>query len=184
MVASYSELLGQTLGGNYELESFCVSDALVTGGNSVLKSICAKEAIDYKPDVVVIDIGFNDALPENWRSVKQFYKSYAKIVNKFRSKNSDVRIILCKPIPIFNKELANQGRNIKEKVIPVIWTIAKVENREVVDLYSAMLWNPQAYSDKTELNEKGYAIISRAVSRLIRSNEDRSTKRYQTAFKF
>ena len=184
IVTSYIELLEQSLGEDYDIANFCSKDAFVTGKNSILKSEGIKDALKYKPDVVVIDVGFNDASPENWCNAKQFYKAYAKIVAKFKAKNHDVRILLCKPTPVFDNALAKQAENITEKVIPIIETIGKIEQLQVVDLYSALLWNPQAFTEKTTLNHKGLSIVTRVVSRTIKQGEATSSRKYQTAFKF
>lgn len=181
-VHAYPNLLQESLGDSYLIENFGYKGACLIGKSSFLSSSNMNEAVDFNADIVIIDLGLNDGLSEEWAGTKAFYKSYLKLVNKFQSINPDVRIILCKPTPVFEQEGSDDFSFITKKVIPVIELVGVSKDLEVIDLYSAMLWTPNYFPDNINPDSHGMSVISRIISRTIRTNNNKSVYGHSIAY--
>lgn len=181
-VHAYPSLLQESLGENYQIQNFGYKGACIIGKSSFLKTTSMDEAVEFEADIVIIDLGLYDGLSAEWSGTKAFYKSYLKLVNKFQTDNSNVRIILCKPTPVFNQEESDDFSFITKKIIPVIELVGVSKDLEVVDLYSAMLWTPNYFPDNMNPDSQGMSVISRIILRTIKSNNSKSIYGHSIAY--
>lgn len=57
--------------------------------------------MDFKPDVVLIKLGTNDAKPQNWEGKESFMADYQNLIDNYQAFSSHLQIILLTPIRCF-----------------------------------------------------------------------------------
>ena len=103
---SYPVRLQQMLGEGYEVGNFGHSGAtlLYKGHRPYIGLPEFHQALDFKPDWVVIHLGLNDTDPRNWPDWKEeFIPNYRALIDSFRLVNPEARILVCKMTPIFDR---------------------------------------------------------------------------------
>ena len=100
---SYPAKLQQLLGTNYLVRNFGVS------GRTLLKKgdfpFWAEPAFTsshtFNPDVVIINLGTNDAKPQNWRYGTNYTTDYDALIATYTALATHPRMVLCTPCPAF-----------------------------------------------------------------------------------
>ena len=103
---------------------------------------CQQKTITfYKADVVFIKLGTNDSKSQNRVHLNDFEADYSDLINSFKRKNKDARIILLLPVPAFTTDTTRiWDQPIKNKIIPATQKVAYKTNSEVLDLYHLLLF--------------------------------------------
>ncbi|MBR1891018.1 MAG: Ig-like domain-containing protein [Clostridia bacterium] len=154
---SYPELLQQMLGdedyvvNNYGASSTTVLPAseIQSWTTSYVTTSQYTSALNFKPDVVVLNFGLNDANYLNWGTTngvgaegkaKKFYNAYVNMIKAFKAVNPSVRIILCTPSQTFDytePHYTARGVNVDYAIIPTIVDLAYYECCEIADINGA-----------------------------------------------
>lgn len=144
----------------------------VTGGKERYDA-----ALAYKPDIVIIKFGTNDARSENWRSSigygkNNFYDHYVEFINSFKAINPNVTIYICYSLPSFKNGRVEreQARIIREEVIPTIKLIARKNKVHLIDLHSVFQDKSVLLEDGIHPNAEGAALIANEVFEAIKMN--------------
>lgn len=167
----YPARLGSLLGGRYEVRNFGVGGAtMLSSGDRPYRGQAAfRRALDFRPDVVVVGLGSNDAKPWNWSGRAEFGGDARALVEAFRSANPTVRVIFLRPPPV-----VGEGRfGIREEVVagevaPEIDRAAREVGAEVVDLHAVLDGRPDLLPDRVHPDAEGAERIARAVAGSIR----------------
>ena len=78
---SYPMMLGQMLGKEYEVRNFGVSGrTMIQKSNSYMKEKAYKQALDFRPDILIIKLGTNDTNPIFWKYKNEYPAFLQKIV--------------------------------------------------------------------------------------------------------
>jgi lysophospholipase L1-like esterase len=164
---NYPLVLGTMLGESYEVKNFGVSGAtmLRNGDKPYTKEKAYTQAIEFKPDIVVIKLGTNDSKPQNWGKHKaNFEDDYESMIQSFRQANPAVKVFCALPVPVIGKGAFGITNEIVEpEVIPLIKKAAADTKSEVIDLYAAFKGKDELIPDKVHPNAKGAAIIAKTV---------------------
>lgn len=118
-----------------------------------------------KPDLVILSIGINDAYEENFND-EYFYSSYDSLINKIRSVNPQVAILLTtNNDSYYKREYPNQrALQVQKKM----YELAENKDLAVWDMFEVMgglnsirNWekNNLAKKDLIHLTAKGYNLI-------------------------
>lgn len=148
---SYPANLSRLLGSEIEVRNFGASGscALRKYAKAYHRHPSYKDAINYKPDVVLLMLGTNDSLPWYWTTSKDFETDYKKLINTFQKNGATVYCIL--PTTIFNKE-----------VDVALSKVAKLTNCKLIKLPTNL-----PTFDKVHLTAEGYTAISKIIASSI-----------------
>jgi acyl-CoA thioesterase-1 len=162
---NYPTQLAGLLGEKWEVRNFGVSGAtlLKQGDKPYWKEKAFKQAMEYKPDVLIVKLGTNDTKPQNWKHGEEYAADYKALVEEFRKVNPDVKIYACLPVPAFPGNFGIRDSVIKEEVVPAIKKVAEETKINVIDLYAALADKPKLVPDKVHPNAEGATIMAQTV---------------------
>jgi lysophospholipase L1-like esterase len=78
----YPDKLEKMLGNNYTVGNFGVggSTVLLSSGKSYINQSVMQRAKEYQPDIVVIMLGTNDAVPAYYQHIEKFVNDYKTLI--------------------------------------------------------------------------------------------------------
>ncbi len=168
---AYPFVLAGLLGDKYDVKNFGVSGAtmLKKGDKPYDKLKAYKDALDFKPDIVVIKLGTNDSKPQNWDKHKADYAAdYKAMIEAFRVANANVKVYCCLPVPVVGKgNFGIRNEIVQPEIIPLIKQVAAETKSGVIDLYAAFAGKDALIPDKVHPNADGAAIIAKTVHEAI-----------------
>ena len=166
---SYPALLDSILGDDYAVMNFGRSSTttLRDGDFPYWSAKEFRNALNYRPEIVIIKLGTNDCKAYQWNAEK-FEKSYQSLVDTLRSAGNPV-IKVCLPIPVTQLIWEMNDSVITNGVIPVIRTIAERNSLEIIDLYSVFENHQEWYlNDGVHPNRDGAKIIAERVAQAVK----------------
>ena len=145
-------MLGRLLGTGWDVRNFGVNATtlLHKGDLPYIKQRAHDEALDFKPDDVVVMLGTNDSkhpgdgsldsgnAVNNWQYKTDFVPDYEALIAEFRKANPAVKVYVCLPTPCFPGRWGINDKTIHDEMIPLIRQVAKDENASIMDLNSAL----------------------------------------------
>lgn len=163
---AYPSQLQRMLGNEaYKVGNFGVggSTLLNSGDKPYQKQSSFQQALNFKPDIVVIQLGTNDTKPQNWAHKDQFAPDYKDLVAKFQALTPAPRIFLNLPPSIPNP--GNYGINERALLeeIPLIKTVAGETQASVIDVHGAFLNHDDLFPDRVHPNTAGATVLAKAV---------------------
>lgn len=167
---SYPMVLGQMLNHEYEVRNYGISarTMLSKGDHPYMKEPAFQEALDYRPNIVIIKLGTNDSKPHNWKHKSQYAKDMQTMITAFRKLPSTPEIYLCYPAKVYGG--VQWGINdsiIVNDIIPLIKRVAQKNKIKIIDLHEATSNMPENFPDKVHPNENGAAVIAETVYKAI-----------------
>ncbi|WP_223552126.1 GDSL-type esterase/lipase family protein [Aestuariivivens sp. NBU2969] len=182
---NYPQQLQNLLGDDYEVKNFGVS------GNTLLKkgdypywaSDKYQEALAFVPDVVYIKLGTNDSKVHNRIYLDtDFEKDYKNLIESFKQKNKNVRVVLLLPVPAFTKDSSSIWNPvIKEQIIPLTQKVAFDTQSEVLDLYQLFIDAPQLLPDTVHPSSLGATRMARRVYEDVTFKSQEETKLFNVS---
>jgi acyl-CoA thioesterase-1 len=161
----YPQDLQTLLGTNYTVGNFGSSSSTVLL-NTNKPYINQREFINAKnflPDIAIIMLGTNDARTDHFKSIENFIPDYMKLVNEIQEIESNPKIFLVKPPPIFDNIFQLKNVNLLEEIIPRIEQIANEEKLLVIDVYAQLENHPEYFLDGVHPDSEGATIIANEV---------------------
>jgi lysophospholipase L1-like esterase len=161
----YPNDLWMLLGSNYSVGNFGVGGATVTvdSGKPYVNESMFQDAKDFKPDIVIIMLGTNDANPALKPNTSIFVNNYVQMIGEFQRFDSKPKVWIVKPPPIFNDGTGLSTETFDTYVIPAIEQVANETNLPLIDLYTPLLDHSAYFKDGVHLNDYG----SQAVASII-----------------
>lgn len=98
---SYPAQLAVLLGRKWDVRNFGVNGAtaLKHGTRPYFEQPAFQDALEFKPDVVVIKLGTNDTNAKSWPQHKrEFLADYLELIHAFAALETKPRIYLCRPV--------------------------------------------------------------------------------------
>lgn len=137
---SYPAQLQRVLGSGYEVKNFGVNGrtAMRSGNAPYVNTGQYKASLAYRPHIVLIKLGTNDAnTRENNRDkiAECYKKEFQELIDSY--KELGARIILMTPVPCVATEglHADSDPVFQKQIIPAIKELAYENNLELIDLY-------------------------------------------------
>ncbi len=171
------ERLLRQLDSHWETRNFGVSGAtlLRKGNKPYVVQNAYNRALACEPDVVVILLGWNDSLPNNWMHKDDFIPDFLTLIDAFAQLPSQPKIYICYPIPESFSPW-HSSRVIRDEVIPLLSQLPTHRDVQVVDLYAPLEESrPLFQPDGIHLNIEGTRLIAEIVAAFItgvRANPD------------
>jgi lysophospholipase L1-like esterase len=165
---SYPARLSALLGDKWEVRNFGVGSAtaLKQGGRPYMHEQAYRDALAFKPDVVLVQLGTNDTNEKDWpKHKREFTADYLNLVESFARLESKPRIYLCRPVPLFRdrRKKYDNDKVLKEEVIPRINDVARRKHLPVIDLYSSFEDKAALFFDGVHPNKKGAQIMAEVI---------------------
>jgi lysophospholipase L1-like esterase len=125
-----------------------------------------RDALAFRPDVVVLQLGTNDTKRETWEAESaQFVADYLTLIRSFQALETKPRVILCRPIPLFRdrgKEW-DTDRLLREQILPRIDEVARQAGASVIDLNATFAEVSLLMPDGVHPNAAGAALMARTI---------------------
>ena len=154
--------------GRFQVGNFGRSGAtlLYKGHRPYVQQPEFRQALDFRPDWVVIHLGLNDTDPRNWPDWKEeFIPNYRALIDSFRVVNPDVRVLICRMTPIFDRHPRFQSgtRDWHAQIQEAISQVALGAGAQLVDLYTPLHSRPDLFPDALHPNPEGALILAKTV---------------------
>ncbi len=123
-----------------------------------------QQAFDFNPDVVVINLGTNDASIRNWDNASNFIPDYLDLVDRFAALPTKPRIYLSNLTPIyprFDRYVPFLERRAEATYF--ISQVAAKRNLTVINLITPLLKHPEMFPDGLHPNTAGNGIMAAQV---------------------
>ena len=160
----YPAQLADILGDACTIKNCSLRGSNVTnkGFRPYMKQKCYAQALDFKPDVVIILLGANDGNPRNWVYKEDFERDYNAIIDSFASLDSKPEIILGIPLPCFRVDdpKSIDGNILRKEVTPIIEKIAKKRKLRTIDFYSLFIDKQTLLPDCVHPNVQGAKLMA------------------------
>jgi lysophospholipase L1-like esterase len=163
------ERLLRQLDPNWETRNFGVNGAgvLRNGSKPYVSQSAYNNALAYEPDVVVINLGWNDSLPNNWRQKDDFIPDFLTLIDAFAELPTQPKIYICHPIPESFSPW-HSSKVIRDEVIPLISQLPTHRDVQVIDLYAPLEESLHLFQpDRIHLNIEGTRLIAEIVAAFI-----------------
>ena len=159
--SGYPDDLWMRLGTGYIIENFGVggSTVLLESNRPHMNQTAIQRAKIFLPDIVVIMLGTNDAIPNNYEHIDNFVDDYRKLVRAFKALDSNPKIWLVLPPPIYDDTLGPNSTNLMQGVIPRIEQVANEMNLPVINVYKVLAGHPEYFVDGVHLNRQGIRLM-------------------------
>ena len=172
---SYPSQLQAMLGEDYEVGNFGHSGTtlLYKGHRPYVLQTEFRQALDFKPDIVVIHLGINDTDPRNWPNHRDdFLSDYCALIDSFRLVSPRVRIIVARLSPISHRHprFRSGTRDWLDEIQQAIPLVAKARDAELIDFHSPLYHRPDLFPDGLHPNRDGAEIMARTVFQHITGN--------------
>lgn len=167
--SGYPNDLQTLLGSNYEVGNFGVSSTTVQLDTYKPYFYEPKfaEAKEFRPHVVVIMLGTNDARNDYAQTLGNFQNGYLQLINQIQALDTKPIIFIVLPPPIFLNNLALNDTIFEENIVPLIEQFANQQNLPIVNVYSALLNHQEYFPDGVHPNSAGAQIIANQVYEAI-----------------
>lgn len=167
--SEYPNDLWMLLGKNYTVGNFGHGGTTVSldTPTSYMSQPIFQEAKDFHPDIVIIMLGTNDALPSFHSYNSSFVDDYIKLINGFQALASKPQIWLVLPPPILNNGTGLSTEFFEQNVIPDVEQAANKTNLPTINVYSALANHPECFPDGVHPNSEGSQLIANEVYKAI-----------------
>lgn len=166
----YPQDLGELLGSNFSVGNFGVGLATVCSGSAkpYINQTVFTQAKEYAPDVVVILLGTNDAMPIYQQYLANFASDYKELIDAFQTLDSKPKIYLVVPPPIFNDSLGPTSSQLTQEVIPKIRQVANETGLPLIDFYAEFEGHREYSFDGVHLTFEGSKFVATKIYEAIK----------------
>ncbi len=152
---SYPAQLQQLLGPKYQVGNFGNSGKAVTKAHpwTYWKVPEFQSAKDFQPDIVIITLGTNDAMPRFWPAVRDdFVPDLKDMVGVFRALKSHPKVYVAVAPPVFNEE---RHQNFEEETASLVRQAARECGAPLIDFHHALEGQASLFPDQLHPNVEG-----------------------------
>jgi acyl-CoA thioesterase-1 len=167
---SYPAVLQTLLGGKDSVQNFGTSGCtLLKRGDKPYWTDANFAASDaFKPDLVVIMLGTNDAKPQNWSHKGDFASDYASLIDHYRGLGAQVYVAA--PPPVYSPGAFSIDPVVfSDEVVPLIHQVATSANAPLIDVFQALSGKPGDFPDTVHPNAEGAKLIAQTVADALAS---------------
>jgi lysophospholipase L1-like esterase len=169
---AYPVKLNQRLGRGYYVfnAGHSARTLLRRGDFPYQQSNWFKEVFKFRPHLITIKLGTNDAKPYNWDAHKdEFIPDLKWLIDTLGVIPTKPRIVLITPIPVWKADGNNawpfdiNGDVVKNEVIPKIKQVAQERGLPLIDLHTPFLPYKSLTTDGVHPNAAGLDTLSRLI---------------------
>ena len=172
---AYPVLLQELLGQGYDVRNFGHSGTtlLKHGHRPYVEQSEFHEALDFKPDYVVIHLGLNDTDPRNWPDyADEFVPDYLSLIDSFRVANPNAKLWICLMTPISHRHHRFQSgtRDWHASIQSSIRRVAANARVGLIDLNQPLYHRPELFPDGLHPDTEGTKILAHTVYKALSGN--------------
>jgi lysophospholipase L1-like esterase len=164
----YPGQLQTKLGEGYLVENFGVGGACVLkrGRMPYWKTLAIRQAVTFNPDIVIMDFGGNDTLPQDRREfMTSFIPDYVSLILKFRNLPARPRVYLVCPLAVYGNPSSEKANWYISRYVTVV---AWLTGSETIDLFTPTKGDKTNFNyDQLHLSVKGCGIVADNVRNRI-----------------
>ena len=159
------------LGSNYVVGNFGVNGATVFlhSDNPYINASAFQVARQFKPQIVIIMLGTNDANPDLNESNAVFVADYVQLVAQFQGLASKPKVWIVEPPPIFNDTAGLSSEYLAKNIIPDIQQVANKTGVSVIDVYNPMVNHSAYFPDGVHPDSDGSKAIATVMYNALTS---------------
>jgi acyl-CoA thioesterase-1 len=164
-ITNYPTDLQNMLGNGYKVGTFGVVGAtvLLNTDRPYLNQTAFQEVSMFKPNIVIIILGTNDARSNIFENSENFTSDYKQLVFGFQNLSSRPKILVAIPPPIFNNTLDLISTNLVQSIIPQIQNITNELGLPTINLYAQLIGHPDYFPDGVHPDNTGASLIAKEV---------------------
>lgn len=165
----YPNDLWMLLGSNYSVGNFGKGGTMVFSKSptAYVNETVFEEAKDFQPNIVVIMLGTNDALPGINESMDEFVQDYEMLICEFQALASKPQVWIVKPPPIFHDGTGLSTLFFEENILPGIEKVANDTALPLIDVYSRLINHPDYFVDGVHPYMRGAQIIADQIYKFL-----------------
>ncbi len=179
--AAYPARLQALLGPGFLVRNFGVIGATVRHDAVRLGEPCGYihevafcRSMQFRPDIVLLMLGTNDAKPENQPSDEAFLADYAVYITAYQSLSSPPLLIPATPAAVCHPGWGIEEAAVGGRIAPLIRRLAMEKGLPLADIHAHTVGKPSLYtSDGIHCNAEGYAHIAARFANIIQEQEAR-----------
>lgn len=163
---SYPAQLQALLGRRYRVGNFGHSGATLTRRTTrpYWSQPQYASALEFEPQIVVIMLGTNDAVPDRWNRVKDdFVPTLKEMIETFRSLPGEQRVFVCLPVPSFE----SRKQNVEVGVVPLVRQAGRESGVDVIDLFHPFENRQELFPDRLHPDASGAALMAAIVHHAV-----------------
>ncbi len=168
---SWPQVLGRMLeehsSGAYSTANFGRSGAtLLHSGQKPYRNLDVyTKSLAFAPDVVVINLGTNDAADASWSGdVADFERDLRELLRDYRALATEPRLLLSNLTPMFaSHPKTDQCAPRRVEIEALLEHLGKELGLEVVDLKTSLVGKPELLPDGLHPNSAGNELLAAAV---------------------
>jgi len=172
----YPAQLQAMLGKKYQVANFGRNGATLSrrGDLPYVQQPEYHQALAFKADIVLIELGTNDSKPQHRGNWTAFASDYLDLIAAFREKSPGARIILLLPPPAFTADSSGiTDVVIQRDIIPAIQQVAAATGCEVIGLYNLFNGQPFYFPDRIHPSSIGAGLIAaRLYEAIVAEQQD------------
>jgi acyl-CoA thioesterase-1 len=165
---SWPAVLQTLLGSKHTVQNFGTSSCtLLKKGDKPYWNDANFSASDaFKPDVVVVMLGTNDAKPQNWSHKADFTGDYDSLIDHYRALGALVYVAT--PPPVYPPGAFEISPDVLGgEIVPLIRQIAANANAPLVEVFQALSGKPSFFPDTVHPNTDGSQLIAETVATAV-----------------
>lgn len=166
---AYPSVLGRLLGERAQVRNFGFSGA--TAGRDTNEPYWRTNSLvaasRFKPQVVVISLGVNDAQHANLPNLPSFYDDYVALAEHFRLLDMRPRVVIKTPSPVFEPINEIDVEVLNVTIRPRIEALAGDLGFPLVDGYAPLADRPELFPDNLHPNAEGARLLAEAVFEVV-----------------
>jgi acyl-CoA thioesterase-1 len=170
---AYPYQLARMLGPSWDVRDFGVSGTtlLHDGDNPYVKTPSYQQALAFRPDILVIDLGGNDSKPQNFEAHPgDFVPDYAAMVAAFRAVNPAIKIYAALPVPAFPDNYGIRESVLEQKIIPAVRKAVVHTHISCIDFHTPMLDKGADFHDRVHPNEAGARALAEIACQALKAD--------------
>jgi acyl-CoA thioesterase I len=122
----------------------------------------------FKPDVVIVMLGTNDAKPQNWSHKAEFAGDYQSMIEHYRALGALVYVAA--PPPVYAPGAFDINPDVLGgEIVPLIRQIATTANAPLIDVFAALSGKANYFPDTVHPNAEGSQLIAQTVAAALQA---------------
>jgi acyl-CoA thioesterase-1 len=162
---SYPAVLQTLVGSTHTVRNFGTSGCtLLKNGDKPYWNDANFAASDaFKPDVVVIMLGTNDAKPQNWSHEAEFAGDYASLIDHYRGLGALVYVAT--PPPVYPPGAFDIDPDVLSgEIVPLIRRAGTDAGAPLIEVFQALGGKANLFPDTVHPNAEGAQLIAQTVA--------------------
>ncbi len=167
---SYPAVLQNLLGSQYTVKNFGTSGCtmLKQGDKPYWKDDNFSASTEFKPDIVVIILGSNDAKTQNWSHKADFMADFNSLIEHYNGHGA--RVYIGSPPPVYSGgRFGITPEVVNDQIVPLVRNVASSAKVQLIDIFTSLSGKANYFPDTVHPNADGCNLIAKTVAASLTS---------------